>query len=208
MLDSRNNNRIMSQQIKSNNRYILIRRSFAHLNSKLSRLLYVTFNRPLLEFSVPFWSPALKSDLYLLERVQHRSSRLMQSLGKLNYDEHLTVLELNTMSENNLWTKTKRRYNQIFHDIDKMEIDINCSFQENHCFKYNREISRHTHWANFIFNQSANLWNSLPTQLVKTKKVNGFKAGFGYWMSSNQAAIVCWKLTGLNQLHQITITSY
>ena len=32
--------------------------------------------RPLLEFDVPVWSTALKCDIDLLERVQHRATRL------------------------------------------------------------------------------------------------------------------------------------
>ena len=80
---------------------------------------------------------------------------------------------------------------KIFHGIDLMEIENNFSFQHNqtrgHCFKYHREISRHFHQANFIFNRSANLWNSMPKKLVNAETFNGFKAGFDYWMSSNQA---------------------
>ena len=70
-----------------------------------------------------------------------------------------------------------------------MEIDNNFSFQHNqtvgHCFKYHRKNSRHIHRANFIFNRSANLWNSLQNQLVNAESVNGLKPGLDYWMSSN-----------------------
>ena len=44
-----------------------------------------------------------------------------------------------------------------------------------HYFKYNREITLHIHLANFIFNQSANLWNSLPNQFVNAETVKRFE---------------------------------
>ena len=73
-------NKISSCVSKANQTMGIIRKSFAHLDCKLLRSLYVTFIRPLLEFAVPVWSPALKCDIDLLERVQHRITRLIPSL--------------------------------------------------------------------------------------------------------------------------------
>ena len=42
---------------------------------------------------------ALKYDLDLLERVQHRTTRLMPSLRSLNYEERLQALDLTNLSE-------------------------------------------------------------------------------------------------------------
>ena len=59
-------------------------------SSTAPRLLYVFFIRPLLEITVPVWSPAFKCNIDLLERVQHRATRLIPSLkaqtsGKLYF---------------------------------------------------------------------------------------------------------------------------
>ena len=65
--------------------------------------------------------------------------------------------------------------------MDNIEIDINFSFKDNqskgHCFKYHREITRHIHRANFIFNFINEFMEFLPNQLVHTETVNGFKVG-------------------------------
>ena len=50
---------------KANQAIGIIRKSFAHLDCKLLRSLYVTIVRLLLKFTVPVWSPVLKSDIYL-----------------------------------------------------------------------------------------------------------------------------------------------
>ena len=95
---------------------------------KLLRSLYVTFIRPLLEFAVPVWSPAFKCDIDLLERVQHRATRLIPSLRSLNYEKRLKALDLTTLSER-IQRGDMVQIFKIFHGIDIMEIGNNFSFQ-------------------------------------------------------------------------------
>ncbi len=77
------------------------------------------------------------------------------------------------------------------HHIDKY--DKNNSFEivknqlRGHCFKYYKEITRQQFRENFFFNRTANMWNSLPSELVEAPSVNSFKADFDCWMSSNQS---------------------
>ena len=146
---------------KANQTMGIIRKSFAHWDCKLLRSLYVTFTRALLEFAVPVWLPDLKCDIDLFKIVQHQATSLIPSLIILNYEERLTAFDLTTLSERRQRGVMIQIF-KIFHGIDIMEIENNFSFQHNqtraHCFKYHREISRHTHRANFIFNRSANLW--------------------------------------------------
>jgi len=40
---------------------------------------------------------------------------------------------------------------------------------------------------NFFFNRIANVWNSLPNNLVNALRVNSFKADIDFWMCSNQS---------------------
>ena len=50
---------------KANQTMCVIRKSYAHLDCKFLRSLYVTFIRPLLEMAVTVCSPALKCDIVL-----------------------------------------------------------------------------------------------------------------------------------------------
>ena len=134
----------------------VMRRSFVHLDCKLLRSLYVTFISLLLEFAVSVWSYAFKGDLDLLERVQHQTTGLISSLGNLNYEECLQAIDLTTLSERRQRGDMIQIF-KIYHGIDKMEMGPNFSLQQSqkrgHCVKYHREISRHPHRANFIFNR-------------------------------------------------------
>ena len=77
------------------------------------------------------------------------------------------------------------------HGVDKFDKENRFQIVQNqvrgHCFKYFKEIARLQQRDNYLFNRSANLWNSLPNELVKAPTVNSFKAGFDCWMSSNQS---------------------
>ena len=62
---------------KANSILGLIRKIFVNFDLKLVRLLYTVYVRPLIEFAVPVWNPSLKGDIDVLERLQHRFTRMV-----------------------------------------------------------------------------------------------------------------------------------
>ena len=82
-------NQAITAANKANQMLGRIKKSFAHFDCKLLRNLHLTFIRPFLEFAVPVWSPILKSDCDLIERVQHRATKLIPSINSLSYEDRL-----------------------------------------------------------------------------------------------------------------------
>jgi len=76
-----------------------IRNSFRYFDAELVRLLYVSLVRPHLEFAVPVWNPHLKGDIGELENIQHRATRLVPGLKKVEYMERLKKVEINDSGE-------------------------------------------------------------------------------------------------------------
>ena len=73
--------------------------------------------------AVLVWSPALKCDKDLLERIQHRASRLIPSLRILNYEERLMTFGLKTISDR-MQREDMIQMFKIFRGIDLVEINI------------------------------------------------------------------------------------
>jgi len=61
--------------------------------------LYKSLVRPHLEQCVSVWSPHYQKDKELLERVQHRFTRMFEGFSSLPYGERLLRLGLWTLEE-------------------------------------------------------------------------------------------------------------
>ena len=125
------------------------------------------------------WAPFLKGDIEMMERVQHRATKLVPNIRNQKYEDRLEILGLTTLCERRLRGDLIQVYKNI-HNIEKFEKSINFATINNnfrgHCLKYFKEISRQPQRENFLFNRAANNWNSLPNQVATAPTVNSFKA--------------------------------
>ena len=67
---------------KTNELLGLIRQSFTYMDTPLKKQLYTSLVRSHLEFGNVIWSPYLKGEMDLLERVQHRATRMIPGLAR------------------------------------------------------------------------------------------------------------------------------
>ena len=183
-------NQVITACNKANQMLSRIKKSFAHFDCKLIRSLYLTFIWLLLEFAVPVWSPFLKSDCDNIERIHHKATKLISSIRNLSYQKRLEALNLTTLVERRQRRDLIQMY-KIMHNIDKLEKGIRFPIVNNqmrgHCFKYFKKITRLNHRENFFFNRTANLWNSLPKEVIQSPPFNSFKAAIDCWMNSNRS---------------------
>ncbi len=170
---------IISCASKANSMMGILKMTFVHIDPYLLKLLYTTFIRPLIEFAVAVWSPYYKGDIDTLEKVQHRMTRMIPSLRKLDYERRLEILGLPTLAK---WRERGDllQFFKIFNDIEMVTLQNKPLFIENsktrgHKQKYVREISRFFPRYNFITNRAANAWNELPAKVVDSQSVDLFK---------------------------------
>jgi len=90
----------------------IIGRTITYKNREVLLRLYKTVVKPHLEYCSSAWSPYYTKDKQLLERLQHRFTRMVPGLKKLPYDTRLDML--------GLWTLKERRNRAELLEVFKM----------------------------------------------------------------------------------------
>ena len=134
-----------------------------------------------LEYCVPAWSPHYEKDKVLLERVQHRFTRMVPGLRQLTYEQRLKRL--------GLWTLEKRRNRADLLEVFKMYKGLSLtsfsrfftisivSSTRGHTAKI---VKSHCHLdiRRFFFSQRViERWNGLPQSVISSNSINSFKNG-------------------------------
>ena len=143
--------------------------------------LYKTLVRPHLEYCVSAWSPYYEKDKILLERIQHRFTRMIPGFKLLPYETRLDRLKL--------WTLEERRNRSDLLEVFKMYKGMSLlSFNQfftispvtntrGHSTKI-AKIRCHLDLRHYFFSTRViGRWNSLPHSVVNSTSVNSFKNG-------------------------------
>ena len=74
--------------------------------------LYKSLVRPNIEYCISAWSPYYEKYKHLLERVQHRFTRMIPGMKQLSYEKRLEII--------GLWTLEERRNRADLLEVFKM----------------------------------------------------------------------------------------
>ena len=80
----------------------MIRRNITYKENELIVPLYNAIVRPHLEYCIQAWRPYLRKDIDMLEKVQRRTTKLIQRLRDLSYEERLKECGLTTLETRKL----------------------------------------------------------------------------------------------------------
>ena len=75
----------------------MIRRNITYKDKRLIVPLYKAIVRPHLEYCIQAWSPYLRKDIDMLEKIQRRATKLIPGLRDLRYEERLKECGLTTL---------------------------------------------------------------------------------------------------------------
>ena len=90
---------VTSAVTKANLALSTLKRTFKFWTPTIFRTLYTTFVRPHLEYAVSAWSPYLRRDIALLEKVQRRATKLVKQFKGLDYNTRLENLNLTALED-------------------------------------------------------------------------------------------------------------
>lgn len=153
------------QYAKANRMLGLLRRTFKTRSKPVLLKMYKSVVRPHLEYCSSVWSPHYKKDKELLEKIQHRFTRLFKELRQLTYAERLHAL--------GLWSLEERRNRA---DLEFFEFNTDRRTR-GHQFKLNKRQLAKDIRLHFFSERVINRWNGLPSDVVSAKSLNLFKAG-------------------------------
>ena len=83
---------------KANQVLGMIRRNITYKDKSLIVPLYKAIVRPHLEYCIQAWSPYLRKDIDMLEKIQRRATKLIPGLRDLRYEERLIVQQIREKS--------------------------------------------------------------------------------------------------------------
>ena len=168
-----------------------INRSFSCKTKDIMSQIYKVFVRPHLEYAVTAWSPWLKKDIEVLEKIQHRATRRMSDVQG-SYPERLTQLELTTLEERRMRGDAIEvfKYLRGFIDVDKETLFTTNApalpkTRHQNTFmplivpRANLDLRQ-----NFFSLRGAKLWNGLPSAIRECKTVNSFKNAYDRHMTN------------------------
>ena len=97
--DLKDSNQCRSAYNKTMRTLGMMNRTIVYKNRDTLLRLYKTFIRPLLEYCSSAWSPHYVKDKQLLEKAQHRFTRMIPGLAKMEYQDRLKVLNIWSLEE-------------------------------------------------------------------------------------------------------------
>ena len=141
--------------------------------------LYIAYVRPHLEYCVQVWSPSLKQDIFVLERVQRWATAMIEGMKGLEYTERLARLGLFSLARRRLrgdliWTFkiVKGMTNIVPNSIFSFRED---SRLRGHTLTLKKERPHTSERANFFSYRVVNYWNRLPQSVINARSVDVFK---------------------------------
>ena len=157
----------------------IIKRTMVSRDKDLILKLYKTLVRPHLEYCVQVWSPSLKQDINILERVQRRATKIINGMHGLSYEERLLRCRLTTLERRRIRGDLILVYNILNNglnlDPDKFFTRVSNRNTRGHPMKLYKDRTgplKRTFFSARIINE----WNKLKEDVANAQTLNEFKS--------------------------------
>ena len=165
---------------KANMQLGFIARNFHFKSKDVIIPAYKSIVRPHLEYAIQAWTPYYEKDIDLLERIQHRATKLIPNLRNKSYPERLECLGLTTLKTRRLRGQLIQAF-KIIKQFDKVNPNYFFKFDENTVtrgndlkLKYKTRTYVTDPGKNFFTNSIVSNWNSLPNDVINSTSINMF----------------------------------
>ena len=163
---------------KSNKLLGIIRRNFTYINEDNFKLLYKAIIRPTIEYGANIYNPILQQDIYKIESIQRRATKMVQGLDTLAYEERLRCLNLPTLK----YRRARGDMIQVYKYLHGLNIApegmftlVRGSITRGHSLKLEKKRCNTRLRSHFFSQRIINLWNALKEETVQATSLNCFK---------------------------------
>ena len=172
---------------KANSMVGWIKRTFSYMDIDMFKALYPSLVRSHMEYAVQAWSPQLKKDILVLEKVQQRATKLVHSIKNDSYEKRRAILGLPTLEDRRFRGDLIQVF-KIVHGLENIDRSKFFSFSKggtnpHDTRAHSLNIARTRHKSKgrqrFFDYRVIDEWNSLPFDIVKKQEISVFKAKIG-----------------------------
>ena len=163
---------------KANQMIGVIKRTFSFMNKGIFLKLYKALVRSHLEYGNVIWSPHLKRQSILVERVQRRATKLVPECKDMSYTQRLEYLKLYSLKGRRIRGDLIQLY-KIFQNLDDIDKDIipmaTYEGTRNQGNKLAKRYSKTNIRKHTFTNRVGEEWNNLPKEVKEAPTLNTFK---------------------------------
>ena len=168
---------------KANSMVGMIKRTFSYMDEEMFKYLYPSLVRSQMEYAVQAWSPSLKKDIDLLEKVQQRATKLVPSLKDKPYEERKQALNLTSLEERRVRGDLIEVFKIIhgFENINRKQFfklvsEVSPHETRGHPWKIHTPQTRLVSRRNYFDIRIIDKWNGLPAEIVRKQSISSFKS--------------------------------
>jgi len=166
---------------KAHRRANQILRCFLSRDNEILVKAFVTYVRPILEYSSPVWSPHTLGMINSIESVQRRFTKKLCGMSSLSYDERCTCLRLDRLELRRLHCDVLTCF-KIFRGFNCLKLHeffTPCGehITRGHPFKFRVQQYRIDARKYFFSSRVVNIWNQLPVEIFNVVTAAAFAAG-------------------------------
>jgi hypothetical protein len=157
-------------------------RGFVSRNTKLISKFFTTYVRPIVEYNSSVWNPSPKYLIDLIENIQRKFTKRVQSISNLSYFERLSILNLEPLELRRLKFDLIM-YFKIIKGLTCIDPSTVFSFKQpsrtsrnvNHSIMLEKPAKSLQTLSNSFFYRSIDAWNFLPNSAVSANSLSSFK---------------------------------
>lgn len=159
----------------------LIHRAFVSNDRNMKVRAFITYVRPLLEYSTSVWNPHLFCDINNIENIQRRFTKRFFGKSQISYDDRLKTLGLDRLELRRIHVDAIMAYNIIRNSV----LPSNDFYTPSSYSKTRSHETESVYIEKFRLDcrkfgfavRSAYIWNKIPVETKNAKSLTSFKVG-------------------------------